>query len=232
MTFNDLPEFSLIIPAAGSGQRFGGVKKQFEALAGMSLLQRTLRTFLALTATRTIVVCVPATELSARRAEIKNPGVRVVIGGDSRPASVRKGLAALGELKDDAIILIHDAVRPLCTQDLVTRIVQATATHGAAIPALPVTDTIKEVDEQNFVIKTLPRKRLQSVQTPQGFKACILHAAYRRFPSDDADFTDEAALVEGAGFKVATVAGESSNLKITTPFDLDVAELLLRQGML
>lgn len=232
MLSEPLPEFSLIIPAAGTGLRFGGVKKQFEKLAGQGLLARVLQRFLAFNAIQHIIVCVPEEELGARRAEVTNPKVQIVAGGDSRPASVRKGFFALGDLKDDAIVLIHDAVRPLLTPTLIEKVVRTTSLRGAAIPVLMVTDTIKEVDPKNIVVKTVPRDMLRAVQTPQGFKTGILGKTYARFQRDDPRITDEAALVEAAGFPVVCVDGESDNIKITTPFDLDVAELILNQGRL
>ncbi|MGE5178778.1 MAG: IspD/TarI family cytidylyltransferase, partial [Bacteroidota bacterium] len=138
--------------------------------------------------------------------------------------SVRMGLEAIGE--GAAYVAVHDVARPLVTPALVARVLDAARAHGAAIPAVPIRDTVKEV-EGSRVLRSIPRERLQAAQTPQIFSRAILaraHAQDRTLP----EATDDAALVEALGLPVAVVAGEPSNLKITEPADLIVARALVR----
>lgn len=204
-----------VVVAAGTGQRFGGAK-QFAPLAGRSVLDHAVAT--ARSVTDGVVVVVP------EGAETP-PGVVAVTGGPSRSASVRNGLAAVPD--DVAVVLVHDGARPLASADLFRRVIDAvTAGADGAIPALPVTDTVKRVDGQR-VVGTVDRTDLVAVQTPQGFAAARLRAAYA---DGGAEATDDAALVEAAGGTVVWVAGEAANLKITEPGDLDRAAALLESA--
>jgi 2-C-methyl-D-erythritol 4-phosphate cytidylyltransferase/2-C-methyl-D-erythritol 2,4-cyclodiphosphate synthase len=147
-----------------------------------------------------------------------------VSGGATRQASVRAGLEALNARAPD-IVLIHDAARPFCSAELVSRAIVACSETGAAIPALEVTDTIKRVDAGGHVAGTVDRAALRAVQTPQAFRFATLLEAHRRAAKEGReDFTDDAALVEWAGVKVATFAGESGNVKLTTDEDFAKAE--------
>jgi 2-C-methyl-D-erythritol 4-phosphate cytidylyltransferase/2-C-methyl-D-erythritol 2,4-cyclodiphosphate synthase len=147
-----------------------------------------------------------------------------VSGGASRQASVRAGLEALAGRPPD-IVLIHDAARPFCSTELVSRAIVACGETGAAIPALEVTDTIKRVDAGGHVAGTVDRAQLRAVQTPQAFKfVALLEAHHRAAKEGRNDFTDDAALAEWAGIKVATFAGESGNVKLTTDEDFAKAE--------
>jgi 2-C-methyl-D-erythritol 4-phosphate cytidylyltransferase / 2-C-methyl-D-erythritol 2,4-cyclodiphosphate synthase len=147
-----------------------------------------------------------------------------VPGGATRQASVRAGLEALSAGAPD-VVLIHDAARPFCSATLVSRAIAACAETGAAIPAMEVTDTIKQVDERGRVAGTVDRARLRSVQTPQAFAFPALLEAHRRAAREGReDFTDDAALAEWAGLEVAVFAGESGNVKLTTDEDFARAE--------
>jgi len=147
-----------------------------------------------------------------------------VLGGASRQASVRAGLEALDSQSPD-IVLVHDAARPFASPDLVCRAIAAVAATGAAIPVLPVTDTVKIVDDSGVVRKTLDRSRLRSVQTPQAFAFASLLDAHRRAAAQGHDeFTDDAALAEWAGMTVTVFEGERSNVKLTTNDDFARAE--------
>jgi 2-C-methyl-D-erythritol 4-phosphate cytidylyltransferase/2-C-methyl-D-erythritol 2,4-cyclodiphosphate synthase len=149
-----------------------------------------------------------------------------VYGGATRQASVRAGLEALSTRAPD-IVLIHDAARPFASAELVARAIAATAATGAAIPALSVTDTVKSVDRDGLVDQTLDRNTLRLVQTPQGFDFAALLAAHRRAAAQGRDdFTDDAALAEWAGMKVAVFAGEPGNIKITNTEDFARAEAM------
>lgn len=218
-----------IVVAAGAAARFGRAK-QFEALCGQRLLDRSVRT--AAAACGGVVVVVPADRVRSEAGH--HPGCVVVAGGPTRSASVRAGLAAVPD--EAEVIVVHDAARPLAGVALFERTVAAVR-GGAdgAIPGVAVVDTIKEVDTSRDVAdgagvtggrvgRTLDRSRLLAVQTPQAFLAAALRAAHAG--GDDA--TDDAALVEAAGATVVFVPGEPTNIKITEAHDLAVAEVHLR----
>jgi 2-C-methyl-D-erythritol 4-phosphate cytidylyltransferase/2-C-methyl-D-erythritol 2,4-cyclodiphosphate synthase len=147
------------------------------------------------------------------------PGRRVVAGGERRVDSVRAGFA---EIPDDCdLVLVHDGVRPGVTAELVGRVVEAALRHGAAVPVLPVRDTVKEVDGAGRVVRTVSREPLRLVQTPQGFRREVLRQAYAwAGQNGDPDFTDDAALVEASGQRVSVVSGDEENVKVTVPGDL------------
>ena len=208
-----------IVVAGGAGTRFGG-PKQFLELAGRSVAERSVAA--ARSVASHVVLVAPEGTTEAHGADA------VVRGGDSRAASVRAGLAALGSEFD--VIVVHDAARPLASAALFAAVVAQLdeASVNGAICAVPVADTIKRVGTFNGrlqVIETIPRVDLVAVQTPQAFRAGILRAAHAS--GDQA--TDDAGLVEAIGGTVVVVAGEPENLKLTTPADLRAAQLLLEE---
>ncbi|WP_448223696.1 2-C-methyl-D-erythritol 4-phosphate cytidylyltransferase [Gordonia iterans] len=211
-----------LIPAAGMGTRLGLPRpKAFVELAGSSLLRRSIDAARASGVVDEVVVIVPAELADAVRAEFGE--VTVVAGGAERSDSVRAGLAAAG---DAELILVHDAARALTPPDLFVRVV--TALRGdrqAVVPGLPVADTLKRVDGRGRVLSTPDRSELRAVQTPQGFAAALL----RRAHAGAADATDDAGLVEALGAEVHVVPGDELAFKITTPYDLRLAELLLNR---
>ncbi len=195
--------------------------KAFVELAGSSLLRRSIDAARASGVVDEVVVIVPAELADAVRAEFGE--VTVVAGGAERSDSVRAGLAAAG---DAELILVHDAARALTPPDLFVRVV--TALRGdrqAVVPGLPVADTLKRVDGRGRVLSTPDRSELRAVQTPQGFAAALL----RRAHAGAADATDDAGLVEALGAEVHVVPGDELAFKITTPYDLRLAELLLNR---
>jgi 2-C-methyl-D-erythritol 4-phosphate cytidylyltransferase len=202
-----------IVVAAGGGARFGAAK-QFSRLGGASVLDHSVG--VALDACDGVVVVLPAD------ATWQEPtGVLVVTGGATRSESVRAGLACVPD--EAEVVLVHDAARPLASRALFDLVVQAIA-DGAdgAVPALPVTDTVKRVREGR-VVETVPREGLVGVQTPQGFRASALRVAHEQGGID----TDDAALVEANGGVVVVVEGERRNLKLTLADDLELAQALL-----
>jgi 2-C-methyl-D-erythritol 4-phosphate cytidylyltransferase/2-C-methyl-D-erythritol 2,4-cyclodiphosphate synthase len=216
-----------VIVAAGRGTRAGGDRpKQFRAIGGDTMLRQTLSLFVDAPAV-SLVQPVIGLEDGAlyREAAAGIETLPPVTGGATRQASVRSGLEALAEHAPD-IVLVHDAARPFASADLIARAAQAAATSGAAIPALPVTDTVKTVDSNGQVERTLDRATLRLIQTPQGFAFKPLLAAHRRAATHGrADFTDDAALAEWAGMPVTVFDGEPGNIKITTPEDFMRAEV-------
>ncbi|MGZ9828452.1 2-C-methyl-D-erythritol 4-phosphate cytidylyltransferase [Tsukamurella ocularis] len=213
-----------LVPAAGQGTRLGlNRPKAFVTLQGRSLLERAVDGLFASGAVDEVVVMVPADLVDGARALV--PRARVVVGGAERTDSVRAGLAAAG---DAELVLVHDAARPLTPGPVIERVVAALrAGATAVIPVLPVADTVKRVGADGAVEATVDRADLRAVQTPQGFTAAALRAAYDAAPGELA--TDDAGLVERAGGAVVTVAGDPLAMKITTAFDLRVAEILAQE---
>jgi 2-C-methyl-D-erythritol 4-phosphate cytidylyltransferase/2-C-methyl-D-erythritol 2,4-cyclodiphosphate synthase len=220
------PSVAAVIVAAGRGFRAGGnLPKQYRELAGEPVIRSSLSLFAWHGQIGAVQAVIHPDDRSAYEAAAK--GLRLlppVPGGATRQASVRAGLQALSARAPD-IVLIHDAARPFCSTELVSRAIVACGETGAAIPALEVTDTIKRVDGDGHVAGTIDRAQLRAVQTPQAFKfATLLNAHQRAIKEGRDDFTDDAALAEWAGIKVATFAGESANVKLTTDEDFAKAE--------
>jgi 2-C-methyl-D-erythritol 4-phosphate cytidylyltransferase len=200
-----------IVVAAGSGARFGG-PKQFSMLGDRRVLDWSVET--AGSSSTGVVVVLPA-------ADAEREGG--VAGGETRSESVRCGLAAVPA--DATIICVHDAARPFASAHLYREVImQVHAGAEGAIPALPVTDTIKQVNSQNIVVATPDRSSLVAVQTPQAFRASVLRAAHASSPEG----TDDATLVEAMGKQVVVVAGEVMNRKLTAPEDLEWARAMAR----
>jgi len=213
-----------VIAAAGSGQRLGaGGPKAFVELAGRSLLEWSLDAFRAAITVTEIVVAAPPDQDEA----VTSQGIVAVAGGENRSESVANALALCGE----ELVAVHDAARPLVTPELIDAIVEELAADenaAAVIAATPVTDTIKQVGDQGQVERTLDRSGLWAVQTPQVFRADALRAALAD-PHSLPEASDDAMLVERQGGRVVVHSTSPDNIKVTTPFDLRVAELLLRE---
>jgi len=215
-----------VVVAAGRGLRAGGgMPKQYRPLPGGPALRRCLAT---LSEHSEIALVQPVINADDRRYFDQNAAelalLPAVEGGATRQASVRAGLEALA-VHAPAIVLIHDAARPFASADLITRAIAAAAQSGAAVPVMPLADTVKTVDKQGLVTGTLDRAALRAVQTPQAFDFAAIIAAHRKaLAAARDDFTDDAALAEWAGMTVATFAGEAANVKLTTPDDFVRAE--------
>jgi 2-C-methyl-D-erythritol 4-phosphate cytidylyltransferase/2-C-methyl-D-erythritol 2,4-cyclodiphosphate synthase len=219
---------SAILAAGGRGARFGSeTPKQLLALAGRSVLARSVAALVGSDVITDVVVAVPPEVLAAPPdylTHLTKP-VQLVEGGLRRRDSVAQAFARTSERAD--IVVIHDAARPLVTPELIERTIQAAARSGAAIAALRVNDTVKQVDAAHRVMATLPRDQIYLAQTPQAFRPAVLREALLV----EGDATDEAALAERAGHPVEVVEGDPRNIKITTPDDLALAERLLRGHM-
>ena len=217
-----------VIVAAGSASRMGGIDKVMAPLNGEPMIARTVRAFQNCDAISEIVVVtredliLPITSLCADMDKVQ----AVVAGGSSRQESVHLGLNALSD--KCKLAAIHDGARPLISWQVIDRVVRAANTYGAAAPAIPVKDTIKVV--QGGVVKETPdRASLQAVQTPQVFDFDILRGALKKAKLDGAQVTDDCSAVERIGLTVKIVEGEERNLKVTTPLDLKIAQLLLEE---
>ena len=219
-----------IIAAGGRGARLGGAQpKQFLSLGGRPILQRSVDAFVASDRIADVIVALPR-ELAGSIPDYLRSGrkpVEIVEGGDRRQDSVAHAFARVSGGAE--VVVIHDAARPLVTADLISRTVDAAARFGAAIAALPVTDTVKRSNAERVIVDTIPRGEIFLAQTPQAFRIDVLRAALAQ-ARDGGDATDEAMLAERAGHAVHLVDGDPRNLKITTAEDLATAERLLGSG--
>jgi 2-C-methyl-D-erythritol 4-phosphate cytidylyltransferase / 2-C-methyl-D-erythritol 2,4-cyclodiphosphate synthase len=225
----DAVKAAAIVVAAGGGTRMGGdVPKQFLLLAGQTILDRAVAALAACPRIEGIVLALPPFAPDAVKAACRAAGkvIGVVDGGDERQDSVRNALAAVPA--EAEVVLVHDAARPFVSPDLVERCVDRAAEHGAVVPIVPVRDTVKEWDGNRGTLVTRDRSVLFRAQTPQAFRAGILREAYERAAAERRTGTDDAALVEAAGFPVVPIPGDEWNIKITVPEDLRMAEGLLR----
>ena len=221
---------SAIIAAGGRGSRFGaGQPKQLLALAGRPILQRSVEAFTRSAAIDQVIVAVPPELIARPPAYLISDGSRLLLveGGERRQDSVARAFARIDSRAD--VVVIHDAARPLVTDDLIRRTIDAAMQHGAAIAAVPARDTVKRADAHQMIAGTLPRQEIFLAQTPQAFRTDVLRAALAH-ASRDTTATDEAMLAEQAGHPVRLVDGDPRNLKITTPDDLAMAESLLGAG--
>ena len=217
---------STIIVAGGSGKRMGGpIPKQFMLLKGKPLLCHTIAAFRAFDATMPIILVLPEAQIPIWKAlcigHVFLIDHQVVGGGEERFHSTRNGLAAV---MGDGVVAVHDGVRPLVSKELIARCFAAAEEHGAAIPVVPITSSVRQVEGDSS--KAIDRSTLRAVQTPQCFRVELLRKAFDA-PYDPA-FTDEATLAERHGNAVHLVSGEENNLKVTTPVDLRMVELLLQ----
>jgi 2-C-methyl-D-erythritol 4-phosphate cytidylyltransferase len=219
-----MTKVTAIIVAAGEGRRFGSAK-QFALLRGQSVLDRSLAEYETHPEVDEIVIVLREQKGGSEYRKRYGKVTAVVRGGARRQDSVARGLAGV-DCRPADIVLVHDGVRPLVGREVISRVIAKTKECGAAIPAVPVDDTIKET-AGGTVVRTLERHGLQRVQTPQGFAREVLARALQKAREDGFYGTDEAALVERTGHPVAVVAGDPRNIKITSPADLKIAEALL-----
>lgn len=217
-----------IIVAAGRGLRMGGIDKLFASLGGRPLLAYTLAPFQACSRVdRIVLVLAPENQERGRQlvAEYAFQKVAAICaGGPRRQDSVRLGLSALGGLGETEWVLVHDGARPLLSVELIEQVLAAARQTGAALPALPLVDTVKQADNDGFVVRTLDRSGLWAAQTPQAFRYDLLRRAHDQIT---ADATDDAALVEALGTTVRLVPGSPLNLKVTRAEDLRLVEAIL-----
>jgi len=241
----------VIIPAAGLGTRMAPMpsamdakakrahpSKQFTELAGTPILIHTLRKFAAVDAVSEIWVALRENEiegfrerLEAEAKDVLKKKVELVAGGEHRQQSVEHALNAISAMPDD-IVLVHDAVRPLVTGEIILEVIEAAKKYGAAIAVLPAVDTVKQVERtsEGAIIKaTIPRAGVVMAQTPQGFRYRVIKKVFDEAAADGFMGTDEASLAERSGHEVAVVMGAPRNIKITTPGDMELAEFYLKR---
>lgn len=244
----------VIIPAAGLGTRMAPVpsalsasgkdakekkahpSKQFTELGGTPILVHTLRKFVAVDTVSEIWVALRENEMEGFRErlhrefpDLRSKKIELVVGGEHRQQSVQNALNQIQAELDD-VVLVHDAVRPFVTAEIIHEVVDAAQKYGAAIAGMPAVDTVKQVERtaEGAVIKaTIPRAGIVLAQTPQGFRYSIIKKAFDDAASDGFMGTDEASLAERAGHEIAVVMGSPKNIKITTPSDMELAEFYL-----
>ena len=215
-----------VIVAAGTASRMGGIDKVMAELAGEPMIVRTVRAFQSCDVIKEIVIVtrpdliLPITNLCRGFDKVK----MVVAGGASRQESVGLGINALSDKVK--LVAVQDGARPLISMEVIDRTVRAAHTYSAAAPAIPVKDTIKVV-QGGVVVATPERKKLQAVQTPQVFDVDLLRGALKKAADDGAEVTDDCSAVELMGMSVKIVEGDERNIKVTTPMDLKIAEMLL-----
>lgn len=239
----------VIIPAAGLGTRMAPVpsamdakgkkpqpSKQFTELAGTPILIHTLRKFAAVPEVSEIWIALRENEIAGFRERLEKEGgdilqkkVELVEGGEHRQQSVEHAIDAVKAAPDD-IVLVHDAVRPFVSTEIIREVIEAAKKYGAAIAGLPAVDTVKQVERtaEGAIIKaTIPRAGVVLAQTPQGFRYEVIKKVFDEAAADGFMGTDEASLAERSGHEVAVVMGSPRNIKITTPSDMELAEFYL-----
>jgi 2-C-methyl-D-erythritol 4-phosphate cytidylyltransferase len=236
----------VIIPAAGLGTRMTPVSdgknkkqaasKQFSTIGGVPILIHTLRKFASNFDISEIYVALRANEIAGFRNrlqtdnELTQAQIKLVEGGEHRQQSVANAIAAIAADAND-IVLVHDAVRPFVTAEIIHDVIEGGRKFGAAIAGMPAMDTIKQVErtsERAVITATLPRERVVMAQTPQGFRYSVIKKAFDDAARDGFLGTDEASLVERSGHEVVVVMGSPRNIKITTPADMELAEFFLK----
>ncbi|HKW18687.1 MAG TPA: 2-C-methyl-D-erythritol 4-phosphate cytidylyltransferase [Terriglobales bacterium] len=238
-----------IIPAAGLGTRMTaapGTKdkkpaasKQFVDLHGTPILVHTLRRFAGNSEVAEIYVALRQPEIGPFRERLQREAPEILKkktvlleGGENRQQSVANALGAVSASADD-VVLVHDAVRPFVSDEIIHEVIAAAVKYGAAITGVPAVDTVKQVERtaEGAIIKaTIPREKIVMAQTPQGFRYDVLKKSFDEAMADGFTGTDEASLVERAGHQVSVVMGSPRNIKITTPADLELAEFYLSTG--
>ena len=218
-----------VIVAAGSSSRMGGIDKIMAPLGGEPVIKRTVRNFQQCDAIREIVIVtrpeliIPIMDVCHEFSKVR----AVVVGGDTRDASVSMGLNTLSA--KCKLVAVQDGARPFAHWQLIDRVVRAANSYGAAAPAIPVKDTVKVV-KGGIVKETPDRSTLKAVQTPQVFDFNLLRGALKKARQDDLKLTDDCSAVEHMGMSVKIVDGDEKNIKITTPWDLKIAEMILEES--
>ncbi len=234
----------VIIPAAGLGTRMTPASskgkapsKQFTELGGTPILIHTLRKFAESQRIAEIFVALRKDEIAGFQGRLRAEGsglshkVKLVEGGEHRQHSVANALAAIAAAPDD-VVLVHDAVRPFVTPEIIEEVIHGAEKFGAAIAGMPAVDTIKKVErtaDGALITATIPREHVVMAQTPQGFRYRVLKKAFDEATADGFMGTDEASLVERSGHEVAVVMGSPRNIKITTPGDMELAEFYMKK---
>ncbi len=222
----------VIIPAGGVGKRFGSdLPKQFIEIDSVPVIIHTLRIFEEINDVEAVILSVHSEWFTYTKELIQKYNItkvaEIVIGGLERQDSVNHALRTKS-VEEAEIVLVHDAVRPFVTRELVQKVIDTAEEVGAVIPAVRPNETIKEVTHKNMVVKTIDRSKLYLAQTPQGFWQDIIMNAYTQAANASFMGTDSASLVEFIGYKVTVIDGEDTNIKITNQLDLKIGEMIIK----
>jgi 2-C-methyl-D-erythritol 4-phosphate cytidylyltransferase / 2-C-methyl-D-erythritol 2,4-cyclodiphosphate synthase len=237
---SETSDLAILVVAAGRGTRAGGgVPKQYRAVAGKPLLTHTISALLQGVPGARLLAAIHPDDAALYRAAVgdlpEEAHARLLppaLGGETRQISVKNGLEALAACDAPRIVLIHDGARPFPNPALIARAQAAARAHGAAVPGLALTDTVKQIDAQGRIVATPPRESLRTVQTPQAFQFDLILAAHRKAAeAGQAGLTDDAAIAEWAGHPVYVFEGEQTNMKITNAQDFAVAEAKLIRAL-
>lgn len=226
----NIMKITAIIPAAGSGTRYSADKnKLFEDLSGMPVIIHTLRKISCVEAINDIIICTSSDLIDEISRLVGNYNIlkvkNIILGGKTRQESVFCGLKEIKKLNPD-FVLIHDAARPLISEEIIKNSIDTAVEKGASVVAVPAKDTIKRINTKTGrIIETLKRDELWNIQTPQVFKFKEILKAHKIFKGQD--FTDDAALLEELKISVSVVMGSYKNIKITTKEDLEIAQVLI-----
>ena len=221
-----MPKNAAVIVAGGSGKRFGSkTPKQFLELEGLPVFMRSILAYKKTKLFSQIVLVTPKDRIIKLAPLAKKHGFELIAGGKERSDSVKAGLKALS--KDISIVAIHDAARPLITNDVIVRALKMAQARGASVTSVPARDTIKLTNGEKAV-KTIPRNTIWLAQTPQTFKTSIINKAYAKLGRDKV--TDDAQVAEKAGYKVYVSMGDYNNIKITDKSDFETARTILKNS--
>lgn len=218
------PITQVVIVAAGSSTR-AKTNKQFFRLKGKYLIEIAIEKFLNIEEITKIILVLSQKDFERYSSHFKNDKILITIGGKTRMESVKNGLKLVDE--DVDIVMIHDGARPFVSKKLIKNILLETYEKGCVVPVIKPRDTIKEV-ENSIIIKTHKRERLFLVQTPQSYRRDFFKRLLENIKLDE-DITDDSQILENAGYKVHTIEGEETNIKITTPLDLRLAEVIYEE---
>ena len=214
--------FSVIITAGGTSSRFGNTNKLLEKINGKAVIEHTVNKFLSVDCIDDIVIPANSAIFDKLNKLFTNNKIKIIKGGNTRQESVHNGLSSI----KNEYVLIHDGARPLVTSDIITKTINATLKYNAVSVMTKTTDTIKEVDENGRIIRTIDRSKLYNTQTPQGFKTSIIKEAHEKLLKSN--YTDDCSMLEEFGIPVYIVNGSYTNIKITVKNDLDFAQIYIR----
>ena len=216
-----MTKFSLIITAGGTSSRYGNKNKLLELIDDKTVIEHTLKNFLKFNEITEIIIPTNNSIKNELENLLKDTRIKFVNGGDTRQKSVFNAL----EYINNDYVIIHDGARPLISEGLISQVLDSVIENGAVSVMTKTTDTIKEVDENGKIIRTIDRTKLYNTQTPQAFETKIIKTAHRELINEN--FTDDSSMLEKLGIPVSIVLGSYTNIKITTKSDLDFAKLYI-----
>ena len=216
-----MKKFSLIITAGGTSSRYGGENKLLEKLKDKTVIEETVSKFVDFEEINETIISANSAIIEVLEKMFNNPKIKIIEGGNTRQKSVYNALQHV----NNEYVLIHDGARPLIKKDTIAYVLEAVADKGAVSVMTKTTDTIKEVDADGRIIRTIDRSKLYNTQTPQGFKTEIIKTAHEKLK--DGNFTDDCSMLEYLNIPVYIVNGSYTNIKITIKSDLDFAKLYI-----